>query len=77
MYQLPKPTFLLNVSMHVCINEALCLVTYVQLTVKVNSWLTQHLLTLIRFVSMMHFNCKDTPTNDTKDSCHIQSVEVV
>ena len=46
-------------------------------TVKANSWLTQHQLTLITLVSMMHINCKAIPTNDTNYSCHTKVVEIV
>ena len=28
-------------------------------------------------VSTMHFNSKNTPTNDTNYSCHIKAVELV
>ena len=45
------------------------------MTFKVNSWLTQ--LTLIRLVSMMHFNCKVKPTKCIDYSCHIKVVELV
>ena len=62
------------------VTKAFCLVTYVQLfyvIVAVKFWLTQCYLTLIRLVSMMHFNCKAMPTNDTNYSCHIKAVELV
>ena len=62
------------------ITEVLHLVTYVQIfymIVEVNSWLIQCQLTFTRLVSMMHFDCKATPTNNTDDSCHIKSVEHV
>ena len=44
------------------------------MTVEVNSWLT---FTVIRLVSMVHFNCKATPTNDIDYSCHIKAAELV
>ena len=65
---------------HSFITEALCLSTYIQLyhmTDNVNSQLTQLKLTLIRLVSMMHFNYKATPTNDTDYSYHIKAVNFV
>ena len=35
------------------------------------------LLSLIRLVSMMLFNFKETSTNDTDYSCHMKAVELV
>ena len=53
--------------------ETFCLVTYILLTVKVNSWLIQCQLTLIRLIFMMCFNCKAMPTNNMDYSCHYRS----
>ena len=47
------------------------------MTVKVNAWLTQCYITVIRLVSMTHFNYKTTPTNDTDYRCNIKAVELV
>ena len=47
------------------------------MTVTMKSWLIQHWLTLIRLVSMMCFNYKAMPTNDTDHKCHIKPVELV
>ena len=33
------------------------------------------LIALIRMLSMMHFNCKAMPTNDTDYSCRTKAVE--
>ena len=42
----------------------------------VNLWLKQ--LSLIRFVSRMHLNCKAMTTNDTMNySCHTKPVALV
>ena len=46
------------------------------MTVKVNSWLSQCQLTLIKLVSTTHFNCKTTPTNDTDYSCSMKPIEL-
>ena len=48
-----------------------------KITVKVNSWLTKHYLTLIKLVSTMHFSSKAMPTNNINYSCHIKAVELV
>ena len=35
------------------------------------------LLSLVKLVSMMRFNCKATSANDTDYSCHIIAIEFV
>ena len=47
------------------------------MTVEVNLWLTQCWFTLIRLVSMVHFNCKATLTNDIDYSHHKKAAELV
>ena len=59
----PCQLFLEHHTTPTLITEALCLVTYVQLTLQK--------LTAIRLVSTTCFNSKAIPTNDTDYSCHI------
>ena len=57
--------------------EALRLVTYSSMTIKVKVTTYTELDYLIRLVSTMCFNSKATPTNNINHSCHIKAIELI